>query len=49
MKDLFSLPLPIQEIGCFLDVVTFKITNVSAVQERGYRMQGSICHAFKMR
>lgn len=49
MKDLFSLPLRIQEIGWLLDVVTFKITNVSAVQERDSRMEGSICHTFKTR
>lgn len=48
MKNLFSLPLLIGEIGCFLDVVTLKITNVPAVPEKGW-MQSSICHTLKTR
>lgn len=36
MKNLFSLPFLIREIGCFLDVVTLKITSFPAVQETGW-------------
>lgn len=30
-REEFSLRIPIQEFGRFLDVVTFKVTNVPAV------------------